>query len=70
MVKKIEVDVGESLGLQENGRLSPSEKKEYAEITGQQFVCSGCNHVFELKKKSFGEEVMCPDCGHQMVQNV
>ncbi len=70
MAKKLEVNVGESLGLQENGRLSPAKEKEYAEIIGKQFLCSACSRVVEVNKKSFGEEVICPECGQQMAQNV
>ena len=70
MVKNMEVNVGESLGFQENGRLSPANKKEYAEIIGKQFLCSSCSKVLEVNKKSFGEDVICPECGQEMVQNI
>ena len=70
MTKKMEVDVEASLGFQENGRLKPTKKQEYAELSVKQFVCPQCSRVIEIEKKSFGEEILCPDCGERMVHNI
>lgn len=70
MTKVMKVDVGESLGYQSNGRLKPARKKEYAELKIKQYVCTECSRVVEINKKSFGEEILCPDCNRPMVQNV
>ena len=66
----MEVDVGESLGHQENGRRKPAKKKEYAELKIKQYLCNECSRVVEIDKKSFGEEILCPDCNRPMIQNV
>jgi len=71
MTKRMEVDVGESLGFQENGREKPAKKKEYADIITKQFLCPECSRVLEVDKKmSFGEEILCPECGKRMTQNI
>ena len=87
MTKRMEVDVAESIGFQENGRsktktkdksfgfqengrFKPAKKKEYADVSNKQFLCAECNRAIEIEKKSFGEEIVCPDCGKRMIQNM
>jgi len=66
----MEVDVDKSLELmhQENGRIKPADRKEYARAAVKKFVCPICNHDVEVSKLSFGETVLCPTCKEPMIQ--
>jgi len=64
----LEVDVEKSLGYQANGRLKPSDKKNYAHLSVKEFVCPECSYILEMSKGSFGETVLCPECKNPMYQ--
>lgn len=70
MTKKLMVDVEESLGWQENGRLKPADKKEYADKNIKIFYCLRCGNIREIGKKMFGEEIVCEECGSKMIQRI
>lgn len=69
MVKKVEVDVEASLGYQANGRTKPTEKKDKANISMKRFICPECNSSQVLSQGSFGETVLCSECGASMYQS-
>jgi predicted RNA-binding Zn-ribbon protein involved in translation (DUF1610 family) len=68
MVKKLKVDVNASLGFQANGRLKPADKAEYADKNIKRFECPECNHHIEMGKMTFGEGIICPNCGETMIR--
>jgi len=67
-IKKIEVDVNTSLGLQANGRLTPADKHDIARMSMKEFICPKCGATLRLNKRSFGEAVLCQECGNVMYQ--
>lgn len=69
MAKKIEVDVEKSLGFQANGRLKPADESEYANKNVRAYECPKCSHKIEASKTTFGEDMLCPDCGEIMMQS-
>ncbi len=70
MIKQMTVDVESSLGWQENGRLRPADKKEYADKDIKKFICTNCNYEIEIGKKVFGEGIICEKCGSKMIQQI
>ena len=70
MTKQLEVDIEKSLELwhQENGRIKPAEKKDYARVSIKIFICPECHHSIEVNRTSFGETILCPNCKVPMIQ--
>jgi len=68
MVKKMKVDVEKSLGFQTNGRLKPSDESEYAHKNVKSYECPKCNHKTKANKATFGEDMICPNCGEILKQ--
>lgn len=69
MIKKLKVDVAASLGFQENSRLKPADKSEYANKHTKLFVCTNCGNEIEVGDIYFGEDaVLCPKCKIKMTR--
>lgn len=69
MVKKMIVNVKKSLGFQANGRLKPADESEYANKNVKAYECPKCSHKIEASKATFGEDMLCPNCGETMIQS-
>ena len=69
MVKKLEVDVGASLGFQENGMLKPADEQETASKNIKKYECPNCSHKMEISSSIlFGKEIICPNCNKVMTR--
>ncbi len=50
----------------EDGRLTPAEPKEYADIKGKHFRCVKCGEHGVFTSSEFAETKKCGKCGGEM----
>ncbi len=56
--------------LKENGRLTPAEEEEIANIKDKTFVCKACGESKVLSNVQFGTYVKCTKCGRLMIEQI
>ena len=54
----------------ENGRLTPADAKETANLLGKIFVCGDCGIEFIRKGTEFGQSVICPQCDYPAEEKI
>ena len=56
--------------MKENGRLSPAENKEMAELKSKMFKCNSCGAEIPVKNPEFGKRMVCPECDNGTLEEV